>query len=118
MKVGFKIRKIRELRNYSQEFMALELGISQRSYSSIELDETSPTMERLSKIAVLLGVTVNDIVCFEPEAVLVPGKRNESSALAMLEKEFLALLQIIELKDEILLLKNKEIELLRAKLKP
>lgn len=116
MKVGLKIRKIRELRNYSQEFMALELGISQRSYSSIELDETSPTLERLGRIAALLQVSVADIVCFEPDALLVPGKKDEKFALAMLEKEFSALLQILQLKDEILELKNREIELLKAKL--
>lgn len=118
MLVGFKIRKIRELRNYSQEYMALELGISQRSYSSIELDETSPTVERLGKIASLLGISLTDIVCFDPDTMFLPGKRNESSAMAMLEKEFSSLLQILELKDEILQLKNKEIELLRAKLQP
>lgn len=117
MKVGFKIRKIRELRNYSQEFMALELGISQRSYSSIELDETSPTLERLGRIAALLQVSVTDIICFEPDTLFIPGmKKDEKFALAMLEKEFSALLQILQLKDEILELKNKEIELLKSKL--
>lgn len=116
MKVGFKIRKIRELRNYSQEFMAMELGISQRSYSSIELDETSPTMERLGKIASLLHVSVVDIVCFEPGELFVSEKKQENLSQAMLEKELSALLQILALKEEILQLKNKEIELLKAKL--
>lgn len=34
--IGFKIRRYREARNYTQEFMASQLNISQGSYSKIE----------------------------------------------------------------------------------
>lgn len=117
MKVGSKIRKIRELRNYSQAFMAAELGIAQRSYSSIELDETSPTLERLEKIASVLQVSVRDMLLFDPEMLFLSPQKEENANLLLLEKEFSALLQILELKEEILMLKNKEIELLKSRLK-
>ncbi|HXA02953.1 MAG TPA: helix-turn-helix transcriptional regulator, partial [Cytophagaceae bacterium] len=39
MSVGSKIKKIRELRNYTQEYMADRLQMSQSGYSKIETDE-------------------------------------------------------------------------------
>ncbi len=35
MLVGQKIRKLRELRNYTQEYMATQLDLSQKSYCNI-----------------------------------------------------------------------------------
>lgn len=116
MKVGLKIRKIRELRNYSQDFMASELGIAQRSYSSIELDETSPSLVRLGKIAHLLQVSVADILRFDPKSLFIPEKDENEGPKTVAEQENSSLLQIIELKDEIIRLKNMEIEILKAKL--
>lgn len=39
LQVGQKIKKIRELRNYTQEYMAEQLGMSQTGYGNIERDE-------------------------------------------------------------------------------
>jgi transcriptional regulator with XRE-family HTH domain len=37
MELGTKIKKIRELRNLTQEYLADQLGISQPAYSKLEL---------------------------------------------------------------------------------
>jgi DNA-binding XRE family transcriptional regulator len=47
MKIGNRIKKIREFKNYTQEYMAGQLGISQRAYSKIENDEVSISIEKL-----------------------------------------------------------------------
>lgn len=67
--IGRKISKIRELRGMKQEALALELGISQQSISSIE---NSPKIEDevLEKIASALGVTAEAVKNFSEEAVL------------------------------------------------
>ena len=49
--LGHKIKKLRELRNFSQEYMADQLGLSQSAYSKLETDQTELTYNRLSKIA-------------------------------------------------------------------
>ena len=36
IKIGAKIRRIRQLKGYSQEYMATSLGITQNSYSKLE----------------------------------------------------------------------------------
>ena len=45
--VAANIRKIRDLRKYTQEYLAMKLGISQNAYSKIELAYTRITLERL-----------------------------------------------------------------------
>ena len=37
--IGLKIRQLRELRGFSQEYMASKLSLSQRQYSKIERNE-------------------------------------------------------------------------------
>jgi len=56
MDIGFKIRKARELRNYSQEYVAFKIGISQASYSKIEAGQTKLELKRLQEIAIILEV--------------------------------------------------------------
>ncbi|MCE7065686.1 helix-turn-helix domain-containing protein [Dyadobacter sp. CY326] len=60
--VAHNIRKIREFRNYTQEYLAMKLGISQNAYSKIELGYTRLTLERLIQIAQILGVDIVDLI--------------------------------------------------------
>jgi len=55
-KVAANIRGIREHRNYTQEYLAAKLKISQNAYSKIELGYTKITVERLFCIADILEV--------------------------------------------------------------
>lgn len=52
------IRAIREKLGYSQEYMAMKLGIGQNGYSKIELGYTRITVERLFEIAKILNTDV------------------------------------------------------------
>ena len=54
----FNIRATRESLGYSQEYMALKLGIGQNGYSKIELGYTRITVERLFEIARILNIEV------------------------------------------------------------
>ena len=60
-----KLKKFRELRNYTQEYMAENLDITQRAYSSIENGKTQLTVDRLFEIAKILNVTVIEILDLE-----------------------------------------------------
>lgn len=63
---GNKIRTIRTLRGFSQEFMSEKLGIDPSKYSRIENNSQKLTAELLDKISSLLGVSTADIVSPEP----------------------------------------------------
>ena len=66
---GTNIRKIRELKNIGQQYMAEKLGISQSSYSDIENNRTKITNEKLEKIAQVLSVNVDAIKNFSESVV-------------------------------------------------
>jgi transcriptional regulator with XRE-family HTH domain len=56
------IRKIREFRNYTQDYLAAKLKISQNAYSKIELGYSAITLDRLINIAEILEVELADLI--------------------------------------------------------
>ncbi|MEP6465729.1 MAG: helix-turn-helix transcriptional regulator [Parafilimonas sp.] len=60
--IGNKIKILREFRNYSQEYMADKLGISQNAYSRIELNKSKLTTDAAEKIAELLQIPLDDLL--------------------------------------------------------
>jgi transcriptional regulator with XRE-family HTH domain len=63
--IAANIRHKREYRNYTQEYLALKLSISQNAYSKIELGYTKITVERLFQIADILEFDVVELI--DPE---------------------------------------------------
>lgn len=64
MEVGGNIKKVRELRNYSQKALANEINVSQKQISRIENNDVSPTMEQVFKICNFLNVTIQELLDF------------------------------------------------------
>jgi len=72
------IRKIREFRNYTQDYLAAKLQISQNAYSKIELGYSSVTLNRLIEITEILEVELADLVSLDGEDIIMltlPGKK-------------------------------------------
>ncbi|WP_158996429.1 helix-turn-helix domain-containing protein [Mucilaginibacter sp. L196] len=65
--IAANIRNKREYRNYTQEYLAAKLAISQNAYSKIELGYTKITVERLFQIAEVLGFEVADLIDTKPQ---------------------------------------------------
>ncbi|KFF08767.1 helix-turn-helix domain-containing protein [Chryseobacterium luteum] len=62
MKVcGQNIRKIRRSKDFTQEYMAFEMGISQKAYSDIENSKVKINLEILTKISGILEIKPSDI---------------------------------------------------------
>jgi transcriptional regulator with XRE-family HTH domain len=59
---GQKIKKIRLLKGYKQEYLAYKIGISQTSYSKLETGETNLSIDRASAIANILGMSLSELV--------------------------------------------------------
>jgi transcriptional regulator with XRE-family HTH domain len=59
---GTVIRKFREMRNYSQEYVAGKMGISQNAYSKIENSITQLTVSHVSQISAILEVSIMDLL--------------------------------------------------------
>jgi transcriptional regulator with XRE-family HTH domain len=57
-----KIKVLREVHNYTQEYVASVLEISQNTYSLIEKGETKLTVDRLEKLAQLYKMDLPDLI--------------------------------------------------------
>jgi transcriptional regulator with XRE-family HTH domain len=57
-----KVRLLREVHNYTQEYVADVLEISQNTYSLIEKGETKLTIDRLEKLAQLYNMKLIDLI--------------------------------------------------------
>jgi len=66
---GQKLRLLREYRNYSQVYIADQLGITQNAYSRIENNQTRLTADRLEKLAEILNVPLLELLS-EKEPVI------------------------------------------------
>lgn len=69
MLIGQKIKKIRELKNFTQTHLASELGITQSAYSKMELGETEVSLTRLHKIAEVFGMSQQEIMTFSEQMI-------------------------------------------------
>jgi transcriptional regulator with XRE-family HTH domain len=65
MKIGEKIKKLREFRNLTQEHLAKILDMTQAGYSRIERDEVDLNLNRLEQIAKVLNVSIEDVLGFD-----------------------------------------------------
>lgn len=62
---GLRIKRVREYRNYTQQYMADILQLSQNAYCKIENGATKLTIDRLEIIAKILDVPVDSILTSE-----------------------------------------------------
>lgn len=62
MEIGYKIKKYREQKNYTQQYMSDRLNISQNTYSKIETGGIKLTVDRLNQIAEILDVPIEQIL--------------------------------------------------------
>ncbi|MDV3879520.1 transcriptional regulator [Elizabethkingia anophelis] len=58
---GNSIRQIRRNKDLTQEYMALELGISQKAYSDLENCKVKMNMTTLLKVADILEISPSEI---------------------------------------------------------
>ncbi len=104
-----KIKQIRELKNFTQEFIAISLGISIRAYSKIETGETGLSIRRLNEISNALNVPPLEILGFGEKQVFNHCKQ-EGSILGDNHNSKEMIMQYEKRIDHL----EKEIEFLRS----
>jgi transcriptional regulator with XRE-family HTH domain len=81
MHIGDKIKKLRELKNYTQQYMAQELDLSISGYGKIERNGTDISISRLQQIAVILGIDIQTILNFDDRTIFNGSQENEKIEL-------------------------------------
>lgn len=82
MNVGDNIKKMRELKNYTQEYMAQRLNLSKTAYGNIERGETDLTLSRLQNIAEIFETTTDKILTFDDKKLFSNTQINSPNAFA------------------------------------
>jgi transcriptional regulator with XRE-family HTH domain len=64
-----KLKQLRELKNFTQEYVATQLGLTTRAYSKIESGETQLTINRLNEISAILGIDPMEALGFDHQNI-------------------------------------------------
>ena len=67
--LGLKIKKLRELKNLTQEHVAQVLGLNQSAYSRLETGDTEISFSKIEKIAELFNMKPEEVVSFNEQMV-------------------------------------------------
>ena len=67
--IAKNIRKYREIKGYSQEYVAHQLNINQASYAKLENNSTKITIDRLFSIAKLLETEISEILDLKNQTI-------------------------------------------------
>ncbi len=92
------IRKLRLERSLTQEYVALELGISQNAYCKIENGQVQLTIERLQKIAAVLNTTLIALFNYAepPDPAGTPMYQELKDVVLLLQDELQAKQKLVE----------------------
>lgn len=112
------IRKFREQKQWSQEYMAEQLGLSKNGYAKIERGESRPSLDRLEQITAVFGIGMIDLFSDERQSICLISENSQHSSnyyhsdnALILENEKLKL--ALTHKDELLAQKDEQITLLK-----
>ena len=67
MKFNEKLLSIRKKKGLSQEQLGMELQVSRQTISKWETDETLPDIRQAKKLAVLYGLTLDELIEFDAD---------------------------------------------------
>lgn len=115
MSIGNNIKKLRELKNFTQSYVADFLNMSQSGYGKIERDETDISLSKLKKIATILEVDYNKILSFDDKNVFnIYNNQNSAGVVSNQQlinqnEQLISQLfsEISKLREEISAFKNK-----------
>jgi transcriptional regulator with XRE-family HTH domain len=77
--IATKLKRLRLNHNYTQEYVANQIGVSRKWYGMMESGEAEPKEENISSIAQFYNVTVEDIKNFDEKNIFtnhVTGSNN------------------------------------------
>jgi transcriptional regulator with XRE-family HTH domain len=115
IELGVNLRKIRELKGFSQQNLADEINVDQKTISRIEKGDLSPKFETLVSIAKALSINISQLLSFNESLIFNNYSQNQKGG------QFVAynkteIKQLEELYNRLLNEKDEVIALLKAKI--
>lgn len=112
--ISKNIRKFRELKGYSQEYMAHKLDITQSSYAKLENNSTKINVEKLFAIAKILETDAGDILELNKQTIFNQNNTGTANAFANVENLYH---DNKETYEKLIQSKDEQIALLKSLLK-
>ena len=109
--IGQKVRRIREEKQWTQEFIANKLEISQNTYSKIESGSIKLTIDRISELSKILDVPIEDMLSDDTKTFHLNNNHIEKFYIENLQEENKGLVQ--SLKDQVKYLQEENQRLLK-----
>ncbi len=69
--VALKIRKLREIYGYPQDYVAFQLGVSQAAYSKKETGRTELSLKVLEQVSALYQISLADLLTLTLQELMV-----------------------------------------------
>ena len=111
--IAKNIRKHREIKGYSQEYVAHQLNINQASYAKLENNSTKITIDRLFSIAKLLETEISEILDLKNQTIFNQTDNEIANAFGKVEHYYQ---ENKEVYQELLKAKDEQIALLKEML--
>jgi transcriptional regulator with XRE-family HTH domain len=80
--LAIKVRKLREVYGYSQEYIAFEMGISQAAYSKKETGRTELSFSCLEKLSSIYNLSMMEVISLSTQELLMLVIQKDSKATA------------------------------------
>lgn len=117
MNIGHNIKKIRELKDLKQDYVASRIGVSRRYYIMMESDEVDIRADRLDQIARVLDVNVSELISFDDKKMFYAYQSADALnsgavrhlQLDLLERQVESFEKLKELYEKLLLEKDSHI---------
>lgn len=110
MTLGEKLKKARINKNFTQEYLAEVLNVSQKTYSNFENDKSKPAFSQVEDIAKVLDVSVLDFLSGDSITV---NQNNNDVAIAQNYAEINISEKLVEQYEQRLKDKDAEIAFLK-----
>ena len=111
--IAKNIKKYRELKGFSQEYVAHQLNINQASYAKLENNSTKITIDRLFSIAKLLETEISEILDLKNQTIFNQTDNEIANAFGKVEHYYQ---ENKEVYQELLKAKDEQIALLKEQI--
>ena len=111
--IAKNIRKHRELKGFSQEYMAHQLNVNQSTYAKMENSSTKITIDKLFSVAKLLEADVSEILDLKNQTIYNQDLKDNSVGHQQVENLYQ---ENKEVYQELLKAKDEQIALLKEQI--
>ena len=113
--VGLNIRKSREKKGFSQEYVAEQLGINQSTYGKLERDVSNITLGRLFKIADVLEEDITTLLDIGKKNIFNSQTNQGNGYVETINNDYKTMVEELKLVyEKMLVLKDEQIDLLKS----